>query len=57
MENIPKREGKYFNCPLCDHKTESPDSRLILFHYSISHKIVNEMFSKKFADHLLSNNS
>ena len=57
MENIPKREGKYFNCPLCDHKTESPDSRLILFHYSISHKIVNKMFSKKFPDHLLSNNS
>ena len=57
MDSVGKREGKYYHCPLCDHKTESPESRVILFHYAIAHKAVNEIFSRKFPDHILSSSA
>ena len=57
MENIQKREGKYFYCPLCDHKTDSPDVRVILFHYAITHNMIKDIFSEKFPDHILSSSA
>ena len=54
LSNIPKRVGKYIQCPLCDHKTESPEKRVILFHYAITHKRIHDIFAKKYPDHSLS---
>ena len=54
MSDIPKRVGKYFHCPLCDHKTESAEKRVILFHYAITHKKIHNIFAKEYPDHVLS---
>ena len=57
LSNIPKRVGKYTQCPLCDHKTESTQKKVILYHYAIAHKIVHDIFAKKYPNHVLSSTS
>ena len=54
MQQIPQRgEDGVTKCPFpdCNFESKSPDQRGLLYHYSIIHKIVDDMFSLMFPNH------